>query len=110
MEKDPRFSTPEIDHSMNIIKECDKEVSQMRRMLSFSNRPNLIEYKHIGIRRTDEFLNAIGSIKSEDGKKRISTVQDLDYVIFNIMGETSFGDSLDLRLKRSNQASYPTFA
>lgn len=37
MEKDPRFFTPEVDNSMNIINETDKEQhSSMRRMLSFA--------------------------------------------------------------------------
>ena len=101
MRKDPRFFTPEVDHSMNIINECDKEEhSRMRRMLSFAfGMSNLLKHEDVLTRRTDEFLDVIGGFKSEHGKKGINIVQKLNYVTFNIMGEMSFGDSWDLRLK-----------
>ena len=101
MKKDPRFFTPEVDHSMNIINECDKEeYSRMRRMLSFAfSMSNLIENEDVLIRRTDELFDVIGSMQSEDGKKGINIAQKFNYVTFNIMGEMSFGDSWDLRLK-----------
>lgn len=102
MEKDPRFFTPEVDHSMNIINECDKEEhSRMRRMLSFAfSLSNLMRHEDVLIRRVDEFLDAVGSIESEDGRRGINIVQKFNYVTFNIMGEMSFGDSWDLRLKK----------
>ena len=101
MAKDPRFFTPEVDHSMNIINECDKEQhSRMRRMLSFAfSMSNLMEHEDILIRRTDEFLDAIGNTKNEDGKIGLNIVKQFNYVTFNIMGEMSFGDSWELRLK-----------
>lgn len=101
MEKDPRFFTPEVDHSMNIINECDKEEhSRMRRMLSFAfSMSNLIRNEDVLIRRTDEFLNAIGGIEGENGERGINIVQKFNYVTFNIMGEMSFGDSWEMRLK-----------
>lgn len=101
MKKDPRFFTPEVDHSMNIINECDKdEHSRMRRMVSFAfSMSNLMRNEDVLIRRTDEFMDAIGGIESEDGKRGINIVQKFNYVTFNIMGEMSFGDSWDLRLK-----------
>ena len=101
MEKDPRFFTPEVDHSMNIINECDKEEhSRMRRMLSYAfSMSNLLENEDVLIRRTDEFLDVIGNSQSEDGKKGMNIVQKFNYVTFNIMGEMSFGDSWDLRLE-----------
>ena len=101
MKKDPRFFTPEVDHSMNIINECDKEEhSRMRRMLSFAfSMSNLLRNEDILIRRTDEFLEAVGDIESENGKKGINIVQRFNYVTFDIMGEMSFGDSWDLQLK-----------
>ena len=101
MKKDPRFFTPEVDYSMNIINECNKEEhSRMRRMLSFAfGMSNLMKNEDILIRRTDEFLDAIGGIESENGKKGMNIVQKFNYVTFNIMGEMSFGDSWDLRLK-----------
>lgn len=101
MKKDPRFFTPEVDHSMNIINECDKEEhSRMRRMLSFAfSMSNLMRNEDVLIRRTDDFLDAIGGIESEDGKTGINIIRKFNYVTFNIMGEMSFGDSWDLRLK-----------
>lgn len=101
MKKDPRFFTPEVDHSMNIINECDKdEHSRMRRMLSFAfSMSNLMRNEDVLIRRTDVFMDAIGGIESEDGKRGITIVQKVNYVTFNIMGEMSFGDCWDLRLK-----------
>jgi hypothetical protein len=101
MEKDPRFFTPEVDHSMNIINECDKEEhSCMRRMLSFAfSMSSLLENEDVLTRRTDGFLDTIGCIKSEDGKKGLNIVRQFNYVTFNIMGEMSFGDSWDLQLK-----------
>ena len=72
----------------------------MRRMLSFAfSMSNLIDNEQVLVRRTDEFLDVIGSIKAEDGMKGINIVQKFNYVTFNIMGEMSFGDSWDLRLK-----------
>ena len=111
MRKDPRFFTPEVDHSMNIINECDKEEhSRMRRMLSFAfGMSNLLKHENVLIRRTDEFLDVIGGFKSEHGKKGMNIVQKLNYVTFNIMGEMSFGDSWDLRLKEQPGLSlYPS--
>jgi len=54
MGKDPRFFTPEVDHSMNIINECDnKEHSRMRRMLSLAfSMSNLMKNEDVLIRRT----------------------------------------------------------
>ena len=107
MKKDPRFFTPEVDHSMNIINECDKEEhSRMRRMLSFAfSMSNLLRNEDILIRRTDELLDAIGDVESENGKKGINIVQKFNYVTFDVMGEMSFGESWDLRLKE--QAEQP---
>lgn len=100
MEKDPRFFTPEVDHSMNIINETDKEQhARMRRMLSFAfSMSNLLEHEDVLVRRTDEFLGSIGKMQ-EDGKMGIDIVKQFNYVTFNIMGEMSFGDSWELRLK-----------
>lgn len=93
---------------MNIINECDKEEhSRMRRMLSFAfSMSNLMRHEDVLIRRTDEFLDAVGSIESENGKKGINIVKKFNYVTFNIMGEMSFGDSWDLRLKEQSGQSY----
>ena len=101
MAKDPRFFTPEVDHTMNIINECDKEEhSRMRRMLSMAfSMSNLLTNENILIRRTDEFLRDIRDIRSEDGKKGVNIVRRFNYVTFNIMGEMSFGDSWETRLR-----------
>lgn len=100
MKKDPRFFTPEVDHSMNIINECDKdEHARMRRMLSYAfSMSNVMAHENIIIRRTDEFLNAIGNVQGEHGQKGVNIVQKFNYVTFEIMGEMSFGDSWDRRL------------
>ena len=110
MKKDPRFFTPEVDHSMNIINECDKEEhSRMRRMLSFAfSMSNLIRNEDVLIRRTNEFLDAIGGIESVNGKRGINIVQEFNYVTFNIMGEMSFGDSWEMRLKEQPGQSSPS--
>ncbi|KAL8705810.1 MAG: hypothetical protein Q9201_001097 [Fulgogasparrea decipioides] len=101
MEKDPRFYTPEVDHTMNIINECDKEEhSRMRRMLSFAfSMSNLLKNEDVLIRRTNEFLDTIGIHQYDGGKRGMDIVKMFNYVTFNIMGEMSFGDSWDLKLK-----------
>ena len=103
MAKDPRFFTPEVDHSMNIINECNKdEHSRMRRMLSFAfSMSNLLKNEDVLQRRTDEFLEEIGKegYKTGGKKKGIDMVRAFNYVTFNIMGEMSFGDSWEMTLK-----------
>ncbi len=102
MAKDSRFFTPEVDHSMNIINECDKnEHARMRRMLSFAfSMSNIMANEEVLQRRTDEFLDVIGgTINSKRSEKGIDIVQKFNYVTFEIMGEMSFGDSWDLRLE-----------
>lgn len=108
MRKDPRFFTPEVDHSMNIINECDKEEhSRMRRMLSFAfSTSNLLVNEDVLIRRTDEFLNVVGSFRSGHSKRGMDIVQIFNYVTFNIMGEMSFGDSWESRLKKQPGLSF----
>jgi len=88
MVKDPIFFTPEVDHSMNIINETDKEEhSRMRRMLSFAfSNANLLENEDILTRRTDEFVHQIGHLQSPDGKRGINIVRQFNYVTFDIMG------------------------
>ena len=101
MKKDSRFFTPEVDHSMNIINECDKEEhSRMRRMLSFAfSTSNIMRNEDVLMRRTNEFLNQIGNREGENGKKGIDIVKKFNYLTFHIMGEMSFGDSWDRHLK-----------
>jgi hypothetical protein len=67
MVKDPIFFTPEVDHSMNIINETDREEhSRMRRMLSFAfSTTNLLENEDVLVRRTDEFVRAVGGIRGD---------------------------------------------
>jgi hypothetical protein len=119
MVKDPIFFTPEVDHSMNIINEADREEhSRMRRMLSFAfSNSNLLENEDVLVRRTDDFIRQIGQLQSPDGKRGINIVHQFNYVTFNIMGkkklaklsiiytandlfagEMSFGDSFESRL------------
>ncbi|RDW66322.1 hypothetical protein BP6252_09957 [Coleophoma cylindrospora] len=101
MRKDPIFFTPEVDHSMNIINETNKEEhSRMRRMLSYAfSNTNLLENEDVLLRRTDDFLKHVGNTASQDGKRGINIVREFNYVTFNIMGEMSFGDSFESRLK-----------
>lgn len=101
MAKDPRFFTPEVDHSMNIINECNKEEhSRMRRILSFAfSMSNLLKNEEVLQRRTDVFLDEIKLSENPTGPKGIDIVRAFNYVTFNIMGEMSFGDSWDLRLE-----------
>ena len=74
---------------MNIINETDREEhSRMRRMLSFAfSTTNLLDNEDVLVRRTDEFVNNVGKIESEDGQKGISIVKQFNYVTFNIMGK-----------------------
>ena len=77
-------------------------------MLSFAfSMSNLMRNEDVLIRRIDEFLDAIGGVESEDGKKGINIVQKFNYATFNVMGEMSFGDSWDLRLKEQRGQSSP---
>jgi hypothetical protein len=89
MVKDPIFFTPEVDHSMNIINETDREEhSRMRRMLSFAfSNSNLLENEDLVIRRIDEFIREVGSIQSRHGKRGFNIVQQFNYLTFNIMGK-----------------------
>ena len=72
----------------------------MRKMLAFAfSMSNLMRNEDVLTRCTDEFLEVIGGIKSEDGKKGMNIVQKFNYVTFDIMGEMSFGDCWNLQLK-----------
>ncbi|KAN0116772.1 cytochrome P450 [Hyaloscypha variabilis] len=108
MVKDPIFFTPEVDHSMNIINETDREEhSRMRRMLSFAfSTTNLLENEDVLVRRTDEFVRAVGGIRGTGGKRGFSIVRQFNYVTFNIMGEMSFGDSFEARLEEQKEHRY----
>lgn len=88
MAKDPIFFTPEVDHSMNIINETDKEQhSRMRKMLSFAfSNSNLLDNEDVLIRRTDEFVTNIRTLKGNDRKRGFDIVKQFNYVTFNIMG------------------------
>ena len=74
MAKDLRFFTSEVDYSMNIINECDKnEHARMKRMLGFAfSMSNIVPNEEVLKRRTDEFLDVIGgTINSERSEKGI---------------------------------------
>jgi len=88
MAKDPIFFTPEVDHSMNIINETDKEEhSRMRRTLSFAfSNSNVLDNDDVLIRRTNDFIKELAEIKSNDGRKGFNMIQQFNYVTFNIMG------------------------
>ena len=90
MIKDPIFFTPEVDHSMNIINETDREEhSRMRRMLSFAfSNSNLLENEDVLVRRTNEFISQLGQI--QHGQNGFNIVQQFNYVTFNIMGNCIF--------------------
>ena len=68
---------------------------------------NLMPNEDVLFRRIDEFLDAIGGIESEDGKKSINTVLNFYDATFNILGEMFFGDSWDLWLKEQRGRSSP---
>ncbi|KUJ09421.1 cytochrome P450 [Mollisia scopiformis] len=111
MIKDPIFFTPEVDHSMNIINETDREEhSRMRRMLSFAfSNSNLLENEDVLVRRTDQFVKTLAEVNKDangSGKRGFNIVQQFNYVTFNIMGEMSFGDSFDKRLEEQPEHRY----
>lgn len=89
MIKDPIFFTPEVDHSMNIINETDREEhSRMRRMLSFTfSTSNLLENEDVLVKRTNNFISEIGKISATVRSQGFNIVQQFNYVTFNIMGE-----------------------
>lgn len=102
MVKDPIFFTPEVDHSMNIINETDREEhSRMRRMLSFAfSNSNLLENEDVLVRRTNDFIDTLAEVNQNaksKSKRGFNIVQQFNYVTFNIMGKS-----------KSNMPSFPT--
>jgi hypothetical protein len=92
MVKDPTFFTPEVDHSMNIINETDREEhSRMRRMLSFAfSTSNLLENEDVLVRRTNDFIQTLAEENQKarsKSKRGFNIVQQFNYVTFNIMGK-----------------------
>lgn len=92
MVKDPTFFTPEVDHSMNIINETDREEhSRMRRMLSFAfSNSNLLENEDVLVRRTNDFVKTLADENQKARSKSqrgFNIVQQFNYVTFNIMGK-----------------------
>ncbi|KAK2624871.1 hypothetical protein QTJ16_006064 [Diplocarpon rosae] len=110
MAKDPVFFTPEVDHSMNIINETDREEhTRMRRMLSFAfSNSNLLENEDVLVRRTDDFVRTIAALGRPEAEARrgFNLVQQFNYVTFNIMGEMSFGESFETRLAAQPEHRY----
>lgn len=94
MAKDPRI-TREVDHPINIIKECDKgKHARMRRTLSHAfSMTKFLKNEDVLKRRIDEFLDVLGTLDSTDETRRIAIVQQFNYVTFNRIGEMSFGES-----------------
>lgn len=93
MIKDPIFFTPEVDHSMNIINETDREEhSRMRRMLSFAfSNSNLLENEDVLVRRTDDFVKTLAEMNNKansNTKRGFNIVKQFNYVTFNIMGKS----------------------
>lgn len=93
MVKDPIFFTPEVDHSMNIINETDREEhSRMRRMLSFAfSNSNLLENEDVLVRRTNDFIDTLAEVNQNaksKSKRGFNIVQQFNYVTFNIMGKS----------------------
>lgn len=90
MVKDPIFFTPEVDHSMNIINETDKEEhARMRRMLSFAfSNSNLLDNEDVLVRRTNEFIDTISVITANAPwpNQGFEIIKEFNYVTFNIMG------------------------
>lgn len=52
----------------------------------FSNQ-NLLESEHVLQRKVDEFLNMMGGMRSEDGRKGVDIVKWFGYITWNIIGE-----------------------
>ncbi|KAK4184313.1 Isotrichodermin C-15 hydroxylase [Podospora australis] len=106
--KDPEFSTPEVDGTVNIIVEIDKkEHARMRRMLShaFTNT-NLYTHQKVITERTDEMLDSMCGIQYEDGKKGVNFVKWSYYVTYDIMGEMCFGDTWHTQTAKQPQGKF----
>jgi hypothetical protein len=81
--KDPEFSTPEVDGTVNIIVEIDKlEHARMR-------TTNLLDHEHVIHRRTDEMLDRLhGScLQGDDAKTGVDVVRWSYHVTYDITGE-----------------------
>ncbi|RYO99105.1 hypothetical protein DL763_001706 [Monosporascus cannonballus] len=106
--KDPEFSTPEVDGTVNIIVEIDKnEHARMRRMLShaFTNT-NLYAHEHVITRRTEEMLDGMHGLQEEEGKKGIDFVKWSYYVTYDITGEMCFGDLWDVQTAKQPEGKF----
>ncbi|KAI9048240.1 hypothetical protein LZ554_008035 [Drepanopeziza brunnea f. sp. 'monogermtubi'] len=108
MLKDSIFFTPEVDHSMNIINETNREEhSKDEENIEFCIQ--LFQYfgdEDVPLRRTDEFVKAVGALQSQNKKRGFNIVRQFNYVTFEIMGEMSFGDFFDARLARKPEHRY----
>ncbi|EKD20700.1 hypothetical protein MBM_01382 [Drepanopeziza brunnea f. sp. 'multigermtubi' MB_m1] len=91
MLKDSFFFTPEVDHSMNIINETNREEhSRMRRILSFAfSSSNLLVNEDVLVRRTDDFVKTVGALQSQNRNRGFNIVQQSNDVTFEIMGAES---------------------
>ncbi|KAK0612198.1 cytochrome P450 [Immersiella caudata] len=106
--KDPEFSTPEVDGTVNIIVEIDKqEHARMRRMLSHGfSTTNLLEHERIIHRRTDEMMDRLHALREENGKPGIDIVKWSYHITYDITGEMCFGDTWEIQTAKQPQGKF----
>lgn len=98
-EKDTRFYGPSFNGAPDIIRAKGPDHSRFRRNFShaFSDRA-LRDQQSLICRYVDMLVDSLNATIKEDPKSRINIVRMLNLTTFDIMGDLTFGDSLDLLL------------
>lgn len=96
-EKDARFYGPSFNRAPDIIRADGPDHSRFRRNFShaFSDRA-LREQQSLICRYVDMLVEKLNETIKEDPKANINIVRMLNLATFDIMGDLTFGDSLDL--------------
>lgn len=96
-EKDARFYGPSFNGAPDIIRGNGPDHSRFRRNFShaFSDRA-LREQQPLICRYVDALVGSLHKIIREDPKVKVNIVRMLNLTTFDIMGDLTFGDSLNL--------------
>lgn len=96
-EKDTRFYGPSFNGAPDIIRAKGPDHSRFRRNFShaFSDRA-LRDQQPLICGYVDMLVNTLNATLKEDPKAKINMVRMLNLTTFDIMGDLTFGDSLDL--------------
>lgn len=107
-EKDRRFYGPSFTGVPDIIRAAGPDHSRFRRNFShaFSDRA-LREQEDLICHYVDMLINSLRTIIQSDPKAKIEMVRLLNLTTFDIMGDLTFGDPLDL-LKGTGNTGWVT--